>query len=111
MKINKNKNKLNGGDINSYLIRFLTFCVVIIFGTIFYNMLSTTTYSKKDCNIDNILKPLSEFLKKIAISNKIKDTNILKNIYNNIKISNVVSYDKFVIDDHIYIKLPLNNFE
>ena len=115
MKINKdkNKNKLNGGAIDSYLIKFLIFCIVIIFGIILYNIYiknNKNTCSNTDSDIDNILKPLSEFLKNIAINNRIKDTNVLKNINSKIKINNVVGFDKFVIDEYIYIRLPLNNF-
>jgi len=116
MKINKNKNKnkLNGGEIDSYLIKFLIFCIVIIFCIILYNIYiknNKNTCSNTDSNMDSILKPLSEFLKNIAISNRIKDVNVLKNINNKIKINNVVGFDKFLIDDYIYIRLPLNNFE
>lgn len=112
---NKNKNKLYGGNTETILIVFLLISISIIFGLIIYNIYKNKNKIKsveinQDFEIDNIINPLSEFLKNLAQNNKLIDGDILKNISNKLKLSNITN-DKFVIDNFLYIRTPLHNFQ
>ena len=117
MRINNNyqkrKNKkLQGGSNNTVLIVFLIFSISIVFGLIINNI-----YNKKNSNIkistsnnQGLINSVSSFLKNLAISNKLTNDNILNNIKTKIKLDNM-NHEKFIIDNYLYIKFPIDYFE
>tara|TARA_B110000305_G_C18819857_1_gene350827 strand:- start:56 stop:409 length:354 start_codon:yes stop_codon:yes gene_type:complete len=110
---NKRKNKkLRGGSNNTILIIFLIFSISIIFGLIINNMYKKNNSNIKISTINNhgLVNSVSSFLKNLAISNKLINENILKNIKNKIKLDNI-NNEKFIIDNYLYIKFHIDYFE
>ena len=94
------------------LIVFLVVVVSIMFGLIIYNFIiknKKKIVNNDNFEVDNILSPLSDFLKNLANNNQVVDDNILKNI-NKVKL-NDSNINKFIIDKHIYIRLPLDKYQ
>lgn len=111
-KNKKNDKKLYGGNNERILIVSLLVVVSIMFGLIVYNFViknKTKIVNNDNFEVDNILSPLSDFLKNLANNNQLVDDNILKNISNvDLNDSNI---NKFIINKHIYIRLPLDKYQ